>query len=54
MMNLRLGYANPNEAFFQIRLRQNKLTELNIDQRKRIAGDWQAEFIDPKTGSFPY
>jgi hypothetical protein len=24
MVNLRLGYANPNGAFFQIRLRQNK------------------------------
>jgi adenosylhomocysteinase len=31
-----------------------ELTELDIGSRKNIAGAWQAAFIDPKTGSFPY
>ncbi|MCA9461200.1 MAG: hypothetical protein KC643_24395 [Nitrospira sp.] len=30
------------------------LTEIGVDERKKIAGGWQAEFIDPNTGSFPY
>lgn len=31
-----------------------ELTELGLEERKRIADGWQTEFIDPNTGSFPY
>jgi hypothetical protein len=30
------------------------LSELGMVERKQIAASWQAEFIDPRTGSFPY
>jgi len=31
-----------------------ELTQLPDNDRKKIAGNWQAEFIDPNSGSYPY
>ena len=36
MRNLRTGYANPNEAFFQIRLKQYNCVQIDFSKRASL------------------